>query len=161
MTNKTQENAVKPRRVRGTATFHDDTGCMEFRATQPSEPIQRNAKKKGASTFYETDGSGQSSYICHLKVDKSVSDPAAEMMEQLEYLTKDIQVKEYSKPRGKALLNTPEVSVYHNRKENKIKVQMTIDLNNEGELSAKLFTLTSEVNKCLAFNQTSLQKPKK
>ena len=153
--------AVKPRKVRGTATFHDDTGDMEFRAVQPGEPVQKNVKRSGSSTFYETDGQKDSSYVCHLKVSKTSADPAAEMEEQLQKLTAPLRKREGAKPRGKRLVDTPELTVYHNKRESKVSVLMTIDLQTEGEISAKLFYLTAEVNKCFAINRTSLIPQKK
>jgi len=156
-----REQAVKPRKVRGTATFHDDTGDMEFRASQPGEPVQRNVKKSGQSSFYETEGAGQSSYVCHLKVPKGIADPAAEMEEQLQKLTAPIRKLEPRQPRGRLLLESPAVNVWHNRKCGVVSVVMNIDLQTEGEISAKLFNLTAEVNKCFAINRTSLLPPKK
>ena len=158
---KNNQEAVKPRKVRGTATYHDDTGDMEFRAVQPGEPVQKNVRKSGESSFYETEGKGRSSYVCHLKVDRDSADPAAEMDEQLQRLTASIRTRECAKPRGKRLMEKPGVTVYHNRQKSEVSVLMTIDLASEGELSAKLFNLTAEVNKCFAINRTSLTPPKK
>lgn len=151
-----QTKAVKPRKVRGTATFHEETGDMEFRACQPGEPVQKNVKRVKGSSFYETEGTKESSYIAHLKVPKTSADPVGEMFEQLAEGTKRLQKKEPPKPKGRRLIDEPRLMVVHNAKENQVTVTMTIDLKAEGELSAKLFNLTSEVNKCFAINQKRL-----
>ena len=148
--------AGKPRKVRGTATFHEDTGDMEFRACQPGEPVQKNVKRVKGSSFYETEGTKESSYVAHLKVPKTSADPVAEMFEQLAEGTKRLQTKEPPKPKGQRLLDEPRLTVILNNKERNVSVRMTIDLTEEGELSAKLFNLTSEVNKCFAINQKRL-----
>ena len=142
--------------VRGNAKINRKTGDINFRAAQPSEPIQKNVKKEGNSSFYETDGEKTSSYVCHLKVDKDSADPAGEMQEQLDKLTAGIRKKEPAAPRGKFLLNKPEVLVVHNKKQSEVTVRLAINLKEEGELSAKLFNLVSEVNKCFAINQKKL-----
>lgn len=157
MESNKKNNVAKPLKVRGQATIDTTTGDVEFKAYQQGEPVQKNVKKQGGSSFYETEGRKESNYICHLKVPKDSADPVAEMLDQFNYFTKHLKSKEPSKPRGKRLLETQDVTVYHNRRENKVTVLMTIDLTTEGELSAKLFNLTSEVNKCFAINKTSLR----
>lgn len=156
MEEQSNKKAGKPRKVRGTATFHEDTGDMEFRACQPGEPVQKNVKRVKGSSFYETEGTKESSYVAHLKVPKTSADPVAEMFEQLAEGTKRLQKKEPPKPKGRRLIDEPRLMVVHNAKENQVTVTMTIDLKAEGELSAKLFNLTSEVNKCFAINQKRL-----
>ena len=156
MEEQSNKKAGKPRKVRGTATFHEDTGDMEFRACQPGEPVQKNVKRVKDSSFYETEGTKESSYVAHLKVPKTSADPVAEMFEQLAEGTKRLQKKEPPKPKGRRLIDEPRLMVVHNAKENQVTVTMTIDLKAEGELSAKLFNLTSEVNKCFAINQKRL-----
>ena len=152
---KEEKKAVQPRRVRGTAIFHADNS-MEFQPQGEGQPVQRSVRKRGESRFYETQGEKASSYICHLKVGKDCADPAAEMEEQLDYFLKGMRKKEPGKPRGKRLMECPELTVYHNRQKCEVTVLMTIDLKQEGELSAKLFNLTSEVNKCFAINRKDL-----
>lgn len=142
--------------VRGTAKIDRETGDINFRAAQAGDPVQRNVKKYGKSSFYETEGAKQSSYVCHLKVDKDAADPVADMRDQLEHLTASIRKKEPAAPRGKFLLDKPGLVVIHNRKASEVNVRLTIDLKSEGMLSFKLFNLVSEVNKCFAINQKEL-----
>ena len=147
----------KPRKVRGVATFQAN-GDMEFRAHQQGEPVQKSVRKKGQSRFYETDGEKESSYVCHLKVAKDCEDPAAQMFEELQYFTKGMQAQEPATPRSKRLLEKPGVSVWYNKRENKVVVRMDISTEDCYDLSNQLFNLTSEVNKCFAINKTSFTK---
>ena len=149
-----------PRKVRGVATFHNDDS-VEFVPYNVGDPVQKCVRKKGESRFYETEGEKQSSYVCHLKVDKDCDDPAAEMFDQLRDLTKPLQKKEPAAPRSKALMETEGLRVWHRRQEHKIVVQMEISTEGTCELSTKLLNLTAEVNKCLAINRTSLLSQKR
>ena len=119
--------------------------------------MQVNVKKHGSSTFYETEGKGQSSLVAHLKVDKDCPDPYAKMLEDLNSMTKDIQKKEPKKLPGTRLLEKEGVIVTLNKKEQKVTVNLTIDISTEGEVSSKLFNLISEVNKCFVINQKKLR----
>lgn len=150
----------QPRKVRGVATFHDDDS-VEFSPYREGVPVQKGVRKRGESRFYETDGEKTSSYIAHLKVPKDSTDPAAEMMEQLQYFLKPLAKKELPAPKNKALLDKPGVRVWHRKSENKIVVMMEITPTETGELSYQLFNLTAEVNKCFAINETFLLPPKK
>lgn len=149
-----------PRKVRGTATFHDDDS-VEFQPWGNGEPVQKSVKKKGDSRFYETEGEKQSSYIAHLKVAKDSSDPVAEMYEQLQYFTKSLQKNEPKEPKGKRLLDKKAVQVWHKKADNKVIVRMEIPTDTGAELSSILFNLTSDVNKCFAINRNSLRPQKK
>ena len=142
--------------VRGTAKIDRETGDVNFVACKPGEPVQRNVKKRGSSSFYETEGKGQSSLIAHLKVDKDSPDPAAKMFEELNYFTKDIQKSEPKAPKTYMLLDKEGVKVSHRPTENVVTIHLTINLDGESELSAKLFNLTSEVSKCFAINRKRL-----
>lgn len=155
-----QENkADKPRKVRGTATIYDDNR-ITFQPQTEGVPQQRDVKKKGLSTFYHTSGEKDSSIVAHLKVPSDCEDPAARMFEELFHFTKDIIKKDPKMPQQRKLLDKEQVSVWHRRKEHEVAVLMKIRTDVDLELSNQLFNLTSEVNKCLAINKTSLMRQK-
>ena len=158
--NSPDSQKPQPRKVKGTAIFHADDS-VEFTPQGEGTAVQRNVKKRGESRFYETEGEKQSSYVAHLKVNRNATDPAAEMFEQLDFLTKPLQRQESKLPRNKALLDLPGVRVWHRRQENKVIVMMEITPTATGELSSQLLKLTQDVNKCFAINRTSLLPPKK
>lgn len=146
----------KLRKVRGTAVFHDDDS-LEFVPQQEGQPVQKRVRKLGESRFFETEGEKRSSYVAHLKVDKDSADPAVEMFEQLQHLTKPLLTKPPQAPRYKALLDDGGVRVWHRAQEHKVIVMMEVDTSTAGELSSQLFNLTAKVNKCFAINRTSLR----
>jgi hypothetical protein len=155
-----QDNkADKPRKVRGTATIYDDNR-VEFVPQAEGTPQRKNEKKRGQSTFYHTNGEKESSIVAHLRVPANCEDPAAEMFEQLHYFTKDLLSKEPPKPAQKKLLEKEGVSVWHQKKAHMVVVRMEISTDTEMELSAILFNLTSEVNKCFLFNRRFLKQLK-
>lgn len=142
--------------VRGTAKIDRETGDVNFVACKPGDPVQKNVKKHGSSSFYETEGKGQSSLVAHLKVDKDSPDPYGEMVDALNSMTKSIQKSEPKAPKTYLLLDKEGVKVSHRPTENVVTVHLTIALDGESELSAKLFNLTSEVSKCFAINRKKL-----
>lgn len=157
---KQDPKADKPRKVRGTATIFDDNR-IEFQPQAEGAPKQKDVKKRGQSTFYHTSGEKDSSIVAHLKVPSNCEDPAAQMFEELAHFTKDIVKKDPKMPQQKKLLEKEHLSVWHKRKDNEVVVYMRIKIDSEQELSSQLFNLTSDVNKCLAINKTSLKKPSK
>ena len=150
----------RPRKVRGTAVFHGDDS-MEFVPQQEGQPVQKSVRKLGESRFYETEGEKQSSYVAHLKVDKSSADPAAEMFEQLALLAKPLMKQQPPMPRSKVLLDDTNIHVWHEKADNKVVIMMEVDTTASGELSSQVYNLTIRVHKCFAINETSLRPPKK
>lgn len=155
---KKKESTV--RNVRGYARINMETLDVDFRASQPSEPVQHNVKKYGGGSFYETEGRKESSYIAHLKVSKASSDPAAELADQLEKVL-PAELRNRSEglltPPRKCLENTDVLKIWHNRKTRKIVVQMEIATDTGRDPSDALFQLSAATNKCFAINRTSLQ----
>ena len=137
------KKAAEPRRVRGTATFHDDMS-VEFVPQGKGEPVQRNVKKVGEARFYETDGEKSSSYVAHLKVSRDSSDPVGDMEEQLE----------------NCLLDREGLKVWHMKSERQVRVEMNLSTES-ADLTSVLLNLTSEVNKCLVINKASLRPQRK
>ena len=157
------EPTEKPKewKVRGTAIIDRETGETHFTPQQEGRPVQKSVKRAGRSSFFETVGDKQGSFVAHLSVDRNSSDPAAEMFESLRKLTEDILQKEPKMPTGKSLMKEPRVTVWHKVNDGKIVVRMVLDVTTETEITSQLLSLTQEVNKCLAINRTSLRPPKK
>lgn len=149
---ETSEGAErKPRKVKGTATIYND-GKINFDPQREGRPVQKSVRKKGESSFYETEGVKQSSLVAHLKVSRDSDDPVSEMYEQLGELTKDYQKKEAPKPKGKCLLDKDGVTIWLNKSQQKVFVHMELDVQNIFLIQKQLFNLTSSVNSCLAIN---------
>lgn len=155
------KKAAEPRRVRGTATFHDDMS-VEFVPQGKGEPVQRNVKKVGEARFYETDGEKSSSYVAHLKVSRDSSDPVGDMEEQLEKLTANLRKYPLAPTsrRHRCLLDREGLKVWHMKSERQVRVEMNLSTES-ADMSSVLLNLTSEVNKCLVINKTSLRPQRK
>lgn len=143
--------------VRGTAKINRETGDFDFKAYQEgSGPAKEVLKKRGDSQLYVTLGEKESSMVAHLRVKSSTADPVAQLYDDLGYVTRGMQKTEPRVPTSKQLLDREEVKVWHNKSRHCLVVRMEIGIEPAGDPSAKLFNLTSEVNKCLVINQKSL-----
>lgn len=151
---------TRPRKVRGTATIFGDNR-IEFQPQAEGAPQRKDEKRKGLSAFYRTSGEKESSIVAHLRVPADCSDPAAVMFDELQHFTRDMQQKEPKLPQCRKLYESENVSVWHRRGEHAVAVYMKIATDSDEDLSSILFNLTSEVNKCLVINRTSLKKRSK
>ena len=143
--------------VRGTAKIDRETGDVSFRAYQEGKgPAKEVLKKRGDSQLYLTLGEKESSMVAHLRVKSDVADPVAQLYDDLGYVTKGMLKQEPKVPQSKQLLDKDEVKVWLNKSRKQIVVRMAIDIDTTVNASATLFNLTSEVNKCLVINRTSL-----
>jgi len=157
-----KEKPMKPRRIRGTAVFHDDD-AVEFIPQGKGEPVQRAVRKHGESKLYETEGDKTSSYVAHLKVNRDTADPRAELFDQLEHLTSKMNKDKEGllTPPVKCLEKTDCLKIWHNRRTKKVIVQMEISLDSGYMPSKALYQLTAATDKCFVINETSLVPQKK
>lgn len=153
-------NGKSTLRVRGSAKMNRETGDFTFKPYEEGEPDHKNVRRHGCCTVYETEGKKESSIVAHLKVKKDTTDPFGEMWPDFLVGMKPYIKQEPKAPTTKALMERPGVNVWQVKKEGLVKVLMTIDLKEEREPSTQLFNLTSEVNKCLVINETSLKRRK-
>lgn len=153
-------NGKSTLRVRGSAKMNRETGDFTFKPYEEGEPDHKNVRRHGCCTVYETEGKKESSIVAHLKVKKDTTDPFGEMWPDFVAGMKPYIKQVPKAPTTKALMERPGVNVWQVKKEGLVKVLMTIDLKEEREPSTQLFNLTSEVNKCLVINETSLKRRK-
>ena len=134
------KKAAEPRRVRGTATFHDDMS-VEFVPQGKGEPVQRNVKKVGS---------------------RDSSDPVGDMEEQLEKLTANLRKYPLAPTsrRNRCLLDREGLKVWHMKSERQVRVEMNLSTES-ADMSSVLLNLTSEVNKCFVINKASLRPQRK
>lgn len=160
MNNVQKTNGKSTLTVRGSAKVNTETGDFQFAAYQQGEPVQKNVRRTGCCTVYETDGKKESSIVAHLRVRKDTVDPFNEMwpdfVRGMKPYIKDVP----KEPTTKALLTKENLNVWLRRKDRSVCITMNISLDDEREPSTQLFNLTSEVNKCLVINEASLKKRK-
>jgi len=156
----TTTKQAEPRRVRGTATFHDDMS-VEFTPQGEGEPVQKNVRKKGGSRFYETEGRKESSIVAHLKIPRDTPDPAAALEEELDFFIRGMRLKEPSATcKGKLLMDESDAKVWHNRVKQEVVVRVVVPTT-VPDVSTYLLTAIANVNKCLYINKASLTPPRK
>lgn len=145
-----------PRRIRGTMILKEGDD-MEFRA-QRSTGIssQEEIAKTAGSKLYRTVGEKKQSLVAHIVVPEGTADPAAYIYDCAEKLTKGMQTKAKPKMRGTALKNDDDLRITLSKKEHKLEVTMTIDLQKKPNYQQELMNLMYRTNQCFATNVTSI-----
>ena len=80
-------------------------------------------------------------------------DKAAFFQKELAKLTKDIAIKEPEMPEGEYLLNKDNVKVCLRKQEGRVTVWFDIETQGMLGVRKQLYSLTSEIDKCFAFNE--------
>ena len=136
-----------------TRVFDDDS--IEVTPQEKGQPTQTDVKKVGRSKRYATTGKNPLTCI-ELKCPEDVADKAAYFQKELAKLTKDIQIEEPPMPEGEYLLNEPGVKVKFAAKEQRVVAWLTFEAKGLLEVRRELYSLTSEIDKCLVINESSV-----
>ena len=128
-----------------------DDNSIEVTPQAEGAPSQKDVKKVGRSKRYAT--TGKNPLMCvELKCPDDVADKAAFFQQELAKLTKDIQVKKPTMPKGTYLINKDSLKVCFNKKDGTVTAWLSIKSKGLIEIRRELYTLTSEIDKCFAFN---------
>ena len=136
-----------------TRVFDDDS--IEVTPQEKGQPTQTDVKKVGRSKRYATTGKNPLTCI-ELKCPEDVADKAAYFHKELAKLTKDIQIEEPPMPKGEFLLNKECLKVCFVKDERKVKAYLTFEAKGLLEVRRELYSLTSEIDKCLVINEASV-----
>ena len=136
-----------------TRVFDDDS--IEVTPQEKGQPTQTDVKKVGRSKRYATTGKNPLTCI-ELKCPEDVADKAAFFHRELAKLTKDIQIEEPQMPEGEYLLNKECLKVCFVKDERKVKAYLTFEAKGLLEVRRELYSLTSEIDKCLVINESSV-----
>ena len=136
-----------------TRVFDDDS--IEVTPQEKGQPTQTDVKKVGRSKRYATTGKNPLTCI-ELKCPEDVADKAAYFHKELAKLTKDIQIEEPQMPEGEYLLNEPGVKMKFAAKEQRVVAWLTFEAKGLLEVRRELYSLTSEIDKCLVINEASV-----
>ena len=132
-----------------------DDGSIEVDPQAQGEPSQKDVKKVGKSKRYIT--SGKNPLTCvELKCPDNVPDKAAFFHKELAKLTKDMEIEEPQLPEGEFLMDEPSVKVKFNAKEGRVVAWLTFEIKERYDIRRELYTLTSKIDKCFAFNENSV-----
>ena len=141
-----------------TRVFDDDS--IEIAPQEKGAPAQKDVKKVGKSKRYQT--SGKNPLTCvELKCPEEVVDKAAYFRKELAKLTKDIEITEPTMPNGEYLVNNDNLKVCLVSGEHpQIMAWLTFEVEGVLDVRKQLYQLTSEIDKCFAFNEASVYQPK-
>ena len=160
---KKQENEVQgtssPRRklvesYKSNTRRYDD-GSIEIAPQEKGEPSQKDVKKVGRSKRYATTGKNPLTCI-ELKCPDNVPDKAAFFHKELAKLTKDMEIEEPQMPEGEFLMDEPNVKVKFSAKDGRVVAWLTFEIKERYDIRKELYTLTSKIDKCFAFNEVSV-----
>ena len=160
---KKQENEVQgtssPRRklqksFKSNTRIYED-GSIEVDPQAQGEPSQKDVKKVGKSKRYVTNGKNPLTCV-ELKCPDDVADKAAFFHKELAKLTKDIQIKEPTLPKGEYLINKDRLKVCITKGQTPCEVVAWLKFEAKGllEIRRELYNLTSEIDKCFVINET-------
>ena len=136
-----------------------DDGSIEVDPQAQGEPSQKDVKKVGKSKRYKTSGKNPLTCI-ELKCPEDVPDKAAFFQKELAKLTKDIAIKEPKMPKGEFLLNEDNVKVCLRKQEGRVMAWLNIETQGMIGVRKQLYSLTSEIDKCFAFNEDLISQQK-
>ena len=133
-----------------TRVFDDDS--IEVTPQEKGQPSQTDVKKVGKSKRYVTNGKNPLTCV-ELKCPDDVADKAAFFHKELAKLTKDIQIKEPTLPKGEYLVNKDRLKVCLVKDEQKVMAWLTFEAKGLLEIRRELYNLTSEIDKCFVINE--------
>ena len=134
-----------------TRVFDDDS--IEVTPQEKGAPAQKNVKKVGRSKRYATTGKNPLTCI-ELKCPDEVADKAAYFHKELAKLTKDIEIEEPALPKGEYLVNNDNLKVCLVKGEHpQLMAWLTFEVEGALNVRKQLYNLTSEIDKCFAFNE--------
>ena len=157
---KSEESSAAPKKKRCVKSFKSNTGVfdddsIEVTPQEKGEPSQKDVKKVGRSKRYATTGKNPLTCI-ELKCPEEVPDKAAYFQKELAKLTKDIQIKEPTLPKGEYLINKDSLKVCLVKDEKKVMAYLTFEAKGLLEIRRELYSLTSEIDKCFVINEASV-----
>ena len=146
-------NEKKINELRGKLTEYEG-GMHIFRAAGKGEPQLEFIKgDKGGkkSSLARTTGEKTQSLIARLRIPADAADPTAALYDELENLVKALPPsKRRATLKGRKLMDQDHAKVHLDMKGGRLEMALTIDL--------RVNTICMEINKCLYYNSTTIQK---
>lgn len=150
---ETSKNQAKPRKVRGTATIHEDCR-IEFQPYNEAPSTQQNVKTcAGGGKSWTTTGA-QPSKVVHLMCKEGIPDVYAELLSQFNALTKDLRPKEPKKmPEKQRVMSEPDLEAWLNQTQGTLTFTGTIHLGKTRNWQASVMQLTQLIVRSLPMNE--------
>ena len=130
-------------------------GSIEVDPQAQGEPSQKDVKKVGKSKRYITNGKNPLTCV-ELKCPEDVPDKAAFFHKELAKLTKDIQISEPTLPEGEYLINKDNLKLCVEKEQHTVQAWLKFNIEGKLDIRKELYLLTSEIDKCFAFNADSI-----
>ena len=152
-----EDNNQKIRQIKGSMKlFPSDR--MEFTPYGQGEPQMEKVKATANGSLSRTTGAKQQSWIVRLKVPTEVTDPAADLRDELEKVLKALpESRQRLVPKGRILMSQDGCQVTLNRSKGRIEIGMTIDLTTVTNVKQFFTKKAMEINQCLDYNQVSIK----
>ena len=152
------DNNQKIRQIKGSMKlFPSDR--MEFTPYGQGEPQMERVKATANGSLSRTTGEKHQSWIVRLKVPVEVTDPAAEIRDELEKVLKGLPESRRKPPlRGRILMDKSDCQVRLNQSKGQVEIGITIDLREENNVTQFFTKKAMEINQCLHFNDLLLKK---
>ena len=132
-----------------------DDYSIEVTPQEQGPPAQKKMKSSGRNKLYETIGKKPLTCV-ELKCPGEVADKAAFFHKELAKLTKDIQISEPTLPEGEYLINKDNLKLCVVKNQHKVQAWLTFNIEGKLDIRKELYQLTSEIDKCFAFNADSI-----
>ena len=148
----TRRKCVKSFKSR-TRVFDDNS--IEVTPQEQGQPAQKKMKSSGRNKLYETTGKNPLTCV-ELKCPGEVADKAAFFHKELAKLTKDIQISEPALPEGEYLINKDNLKLCVEKEQHTVQAWLKFNIEGKLDIRKELYLLTSEIDKCFAFNADSI-----
>ena len=148
----TRRKCVKSFKSR-TRVFDDNS--IEVTPQEQGQPAQKKMKSSGRNKLYETTGKNPLTCV-ELKCPGEVADKAAFFHKELAKLTKDIQISEPTLPEGEYLINKDNLKLCVEKAQHTVQAWLKFNIEGKLDIRKELYLLTSEIDKCFAFNADSI-----
>ena len=158
MTQETNNNeALASKRRKVLASFKSKTRVfddysIEVEPQAVGEPSQVEVKKVGRSKRYLTNGKQPLACI-ELKIPADVPDKAAAFFQELDKLTRDIQVSKPQMPATGQLLKMDNLQVFHDEQTGEVNAWLRLDTRSSIAPYQQLSNLLGIINQCFAINE--------
>ena len=151
------DNNQKIKHIRGSMRLYP-SDRMEFTPYGQGEPQMERVKATANGSLSRTTGEKHQSWIVRLKVPVEVTDPAADLRDELEKVLKALpESRRKPAPKGRILMNQDGCQVTLNRSKGRIEIGMTIDLTTVINVKQFFTKKAMEINQCLDYNQISIK----
>ena len=141
--------------VRGRLLKWENSDYVAFEPQKAREtPARTVLKEKKGGCFYKNEGEKENSFSLHVNVDGSEKYPAYAALEKAQEILKPLMKEEPKLNVKKFFEDTPELKVWHRKRDKQLCAMITIDSSaTQEKMSSQLFRAASEINKIINANK--------